>query len=256
MGIEVKAYYQQATPAGVREDVVVTFFVPCLNEAPRITGTLEAIREAMEGSQASYEIIVVDDGSKDQTADVVSEYALTHPDVPIQLQRNATNLGLARCFVDASFQGRGQYFRLICGDNIEPKESISAVLSALGKWDIVIPYYPDVPGKGPVRLALSNFFTTIVNFVSGHHLHYYNGNPLYRRYDVMRWAPHNYGFGYQADLLTQLLDQKKTYTEIPIEGIHRMKSGGSSVKVRNLMSVVHSLLEIGLRRLRRIVFRH
>lgn len=241
-------------PAGIREEVDVTFFVPCLNEESLVARTLDTLREAMLGSPLSYEVIVVDDGSTDRTGAVVRDYCSAHPEVPVILHSNPENLGLAHCFVDAAFHGRGRYYRLICGDNIEPKESIAAVHSQLGKADIIIPYYPEVPGKGPIRLAFSKLFTAIVNLTSGHHLQYYNGNPLYRRFDVMRWAPHNFGFGYQADILTQLLDQGASFVEIPIIGLHRVKSGSSSVRMRNLMSVAHSLLEIAIRRIRRMLF--
>ncbi len=194
------------------------------------------------------------DGSTDRTAEVVEDYRARNPGLPVRLRRNASNLGLARSFVDAAFLGRGRHFRLICGDNIEPPESMAAVLAHLGEADVVIPYYPQVPGKSRARLMVSGFYTTLVNLVSGYRLRYYNGNPLYRRNQVMRWAPHNYGFGYQADLLTQLLDQGATYVEVSIAGMHRQKGGGSSVRPRNMLSVAHSLLEIAIRRMRRTLF--
>lgn len=252
--IKARQQTDNECPPGIREDIDVTFFIPCLNEELRVTQTLDTLTEAMRGFELTYEAIVIDDGSTDNTSKVVEAYKVAHPDVPLRLHRNEANLGLARCFVDTSFVGRGIYYRLICGDNIEPKESMAAVILQLGKADIIIPYYPQVPGKGPVRLAISNGFTWLVNLVSGHKLRYYNGNPLYRRYDVMRWAPHNFGFGYQADLLTQLLDLNATFIEIPINGIHRAKDRASTLKVRNLLSVAHSLLEIVIRRMRRIVF--
>jgi glycosyltransferase involved in cell wall biosynthesis len=242
-------------PAGIREDIDVTFFVPCLNEASRVGPTLDSISDAMASSRLSYEVIVVDDGSKDRTSEVVEEYRAAHPEMPVTLRVNRGNLGLAHSFVDAAFEGRGRYYRLICGDNIEPSESISAVIAEAGRADIVIPYYPAVPGKSRLRLALSGLFTRIVNIASGHNLKYYNGNPLYKRYHVMRWAPHNYGFGYQADLLTQLLDQGATFIQLPIAGLHRAKEKGSSVKLRNLLSVAHSLLEIFLRSIRAVLFK-
>ena len=241
-------------PDGVREDLDVTFFVPCLNEEKHVAATLETVVAAAAEFPWSYEVLVVDDGSTDRTADVVSEFCRAHAAVAVRLVRNPRNLGLSRSFLDAAFLGRGRYFRLICGDNIEPMESMAAVLRRKGEADIVMPYYPDIPGKSAVGRILSRVYNGLVNFLSGHRIRYYNGNPLYRRHQVMRWAPHNSGFGYQADLVTQLLDLGATYVEVPVAGIHRPK-GGSRLRIRGLMSVTHSLLEIALRRLRKALFR-
>jgi hypothetical protein len=33
----------------------------------------------------------------------------------------------------------------------------------------------------------------------------------------MRWAPYNYGFGFQADLITMLLEEGADYVEVPVD---------------------------------------
>jgi glycosyltransferase involved in cell wall biosynthesis len=238
-------------PEGVREELEVTFFIPCLNEERHVAATLETVVAAAAEFPWTYEVIVVDDGSTDRTADIVADFCRAHAALPVRLVRNASNLGLARSFLDAAFRGRGRYYRLICGDNIEPKASMAAVLRHMGEADIVMPYYPDIPGKSAVGRTLSRVYNGLINLISGHRIRYYNGNPLYRRHQVMRWAPHGNGFGYQADLVTQLLDLDCTYVEVPVAGIHRPKAG-SSLRIRSLMSVAHSLLEIAFRRLRAI----
>jgi glycosyltransferase involved in cell wall biosynthesis len=243
----------KAAPEGVREDLDVTFFVPCLNEEKHVSATVETVIAAIGEFPLTYEIIVVDDGSSDSTSAIVADLCQANPKLPLLLKRNPCNYGLARSFLDSAFNGRGRYYRLICGDNIEPKDSMVAVLQHMGEADIIMPYYPNLPGKSVVGRILSKAYNGLVNLISGHQIRYYNGNPLYRRHHVMRWAPHNNGFGYQADLITQLLDQKATYLEIPISGMHRPKAG-KSLKPGNLMSVAHSLLEIALRRLRRLIF--
>lgn len=236
--------------------VDLTVFVPCLNEQERVIPTLRTILEAMRELGHSYEILVVDDGSSDRTYEVVEDFRKQNPELPIRVHRNARNMGLSRSFVDTAFRGRGRYYRLVCGDNVEPKESMIKILSLMGSADVVIPYYPVLPGKSRVRRLISRTFTLLVDLISGYRLSYYNGCALYHRYHVMRWAPYNYGFGFQADLITRLLDEGASFVEVPVSGFHLTKDRGqSAITFRNLVSTGHTLFEILLRRIRRIVFR-
>ena len=64
-----------------------------------------------------------------------------------------------------------------------------------------------------------------------------------------------YGFGFQADLITRLLDEGATYVEVAVTGFHLTKErGGSAVNLRNFLSTGHTLLEILIRRIRRVVY--
>ncbi len=239
---------------GIREDLDLTLFIPCLNEEKRVVPTLETVREAMADLGHSYEVIVVDDGSTDRTAEVVEEFCRRNPQMPVSLHRNVKNRGLSHSFVDTAFRGRGRYYRLVCGDNVEPKQSMKKIIQEMGKADIIIPYYPSLPGKSRARKAISRLYTVIVDGLSGHRIRYYNGCALYSRFHVMRWSSHNYGFGFQADLITKLLNEGATYIEVPIDGFHLTRERGSALNLRNFISTGHTLFEILLRRIRKIVY--
>lgn len=241
-------------PAGVREDIDLTIFIPCLNEEKRVVPTLETVRAAMGEVSLSYEVIVVDDGSTDRTAAVIEEFCRANPAMPVHLHRNPRNLGLSRSFVDTAFRGRGRYYRLVCGDNVEPKESMLKILRRIGEADIIVPYYPVLPGKSPARKFISRLYTRIVDLLGGYRINYYNGCAVYRRFHVMRWASHNYGFGFQAHLITTLLDEGATHVQIPLEGFHLTKDRGSPLNLRNFLSTGHTLSEILLRRMRRAIY--
>jgi hypothetical protein len=86
-----------------------------------------------------------------------------------------------------------------------------------------------------------------VNLISGNALRYYNGCPLYRRFDVLRWHVETTGFGYQAEFLTRLLLEGSSYVEVPAVSCDR--PGSESLSLRNFLSIGHSLLKIGLRRM-------
>lgn len=244
----------EPTPAGVCEEIDLTMFVPCYNEEARITGTLETIKAAIAEAPCTYEVIVVDDGSRDRTALVVEEFCRANPGLPVRLHQNPRNLGLSRSFVDTAFRGRGRFYRLVCGDNVEPKDSMVKILRAIGTADIIIPYYPVLPGKSRMRKFISRLYTNIVDLLGGYRINYYNGCALYRRFHVMRWASYNYGFGFQAHLITTLLDEGATYTQVPLEGFHLTKDRGSPLNLRNFLSTGHTLCEIFIRRIRREIY--
>jgi 2-polyprenyl-3-methyl-5-hydroxy-6-metoxy-1,4-benzoquinol methylase len=230
----------------------LTIVIPCLNEQANIEGTLETVTSAMQELPYSYEVLVIDDGSKDRTSEIVEAYCSAHPELPIRLHRNEKNRGLTRSYVDGAFLGRGKYYRLVCGDNAEPKETISAIVSQLGTADMIIPYHSAVEGKPLLRRTLSHIYTALVNKFSGYRVRYYNGCALHLRYNVMRWGPYSFGFGFQAELITRLLDEKATSIQIPVSARHIEKTGhNSALNVGNFLSVGHTLLEILIRRVRK-----
>jgi len=237
-------------------EVDVTLMVPCLNEAANIAPTLDHIASAMRELPYSYEILVIDDGSTDGTSAVVEEYAEAHPDLPLRLHRHAANRGLTRTYVDGAFLARGRYYRQVCGDNVEQKDVLIASLAPLGKADMIIPYRLKTPGKSPFREWLSRLYTHLINLLSGYNLRYYNGQATHIRYNVMRWGPYSFGFGFQAELITRLLDEGATYIEVPVGGTHTNKAGkNSALNLRNFLSVTHTLMETLIRRIRRQTFK-
>src|SRR5205823_2288285 len=66
----------------------LTVFVSCYNEAPYIIGTLDAVRGAATEAGLAYEIIVIDDGSRDASTRLVSDYIAANPDERIVLRVN------------------------------------------------------------------------------------------------------------------------------------------------------------------------
>ena len=233
----------------------LTVFVSCYNEAPYIVATIEAVTESARAAGLSFEILVIDDGSRDESPRLVAEYIGAHPAENVILRVNRINKGLAQNYMDGAFLGRGKYYRLICGDNAEPRESIIAVFKAIGQADIIVPYYTSSEGKGLRRRLISSVYTGIVNLVTGNRLHYYNGLAVHLRYNVMRWHPNTRGFGFQADILCLLIDLGFTYVEVPIITIEQRRGASNALTFRNFLSVSHSLVEIANRRLSNWIYR-
>lgn len=236
---------------------LITLFVACYNESGNIEGTLDVIRAACAQAAITYEVVIIDDASTDGSPEIIRRYIESHPDMPIQLHVNPKNMGLGENFGEAAFMGTGTFYRLVCGDNVEPVETLVKVFNEIGKADMILTYRPDdVEGKTLSRKILSRLYTKIVNFISGYNLRYYNGLPVFKRRDVMRWNPNSHGFGFQADLVTRLLDRGGSYIEVPVTSKERQTGKAKAIKLRNLCSVAHSLLNILIRRVSKFFWGH
>jgi glycosyltransferase involved in cell wall biosynthesis len=229
----------------------ITFFVACYNEEENITDTLDTLTAALAGSERSWEVIVVDDGSSDRSAAIIRRYIQEHPGLPIYCKVNEKNKGLAQSYIDAAFLGRGKYYRLVCGDNAEPEETFVTLMKHLGEADMIIPYQVECKGKSLSRRMLSNTYTWMVNTITGRRIRYYNGLAVHLRYNVMRWHTNSQGFGFQADMITRLLDEGFSYVEVPVVARERVKGQAKAINWRNFFSVGHTLLELVIRRVAR-----
>lgn len=236
--------------------VTLSLFVACYNEEENIEATLGTVDAACREVGISYETIVVDDGSKDRSVEVVRRYMEAHPDSPIVLKVNRHNEGVAMNFSEAAFLGRGEWYRMICGDDVEPKEALVTLFSRIGEADVLIPYHVGHTGRAAGRLLLSRIFTEAVNLISGYRLRYYNGMPLTRRSLVMRWHSNSHGFGFQADLITRLLSRGATYVEVGLPNRERRAGHSKALTFRNFCSVSHSLQNILIRRVSRTLYGH
>jgi glycosyltransferase involved in cell wall biosynthesis len=240
----------------VPNEILLTILATCYNEEQFIAGSLQAASDAAKRVGVSYELIVIDDCSTDGSVEVIQEFRKQHPDIPLHLHQNKVNQGFAFNYVDGAFLGRGKFYHLVCGDDSMPVEYLVDAYSLLGVADMIIPYQiqGEVQGKAGFRKVTSNLFTSLVNVLGGYKINYYNGMPVHLRYNVMRWHPVSYGFGFQADILTMLLDRGASYVQIYSRSVDKKGNASTSISLRNFLSVAHTLLEVFIRRIRRTLY--
>ena len=238
---------------GSDDAIEVSFMVPCLNEEANVVGTLETIMSALVRVGCSYEILVFDDGSQDNTAAVVAAFQAAHPQAPIRLYPEQ---GQSRACLQLRRGGVSRPRHVIiarCPATTSSRRNQSSRSSArVATADVIVPHFVEIRNRPFRRTVISKLYTHLVNLASGYRLAYYNGNPLYRRSHVMRFHVECSGFGYQAEFLTRLISEGATFREIPLIAYDR--EGSAAMSLRNLLSVTHSLITIALRRLRIILF--
>lgn len=111
--------------------------IPAYNEAGKITATLTQVVSFMNSFNESYEVIVVDDGSEDTTAEKVEEYQKDHPKV--RLIKNP-HKGKGPTVWKGIMEAKGNYIYLADADLSAPMEELKkmAVWLIDHDYDVVI----------------------------------------------------------------------------------------------------------------------
>ena len=234
--------------------VFLSLFVACYNEQDNILGTLETLVGALQRTVPSFDIIVVDDASKDESVLRIRKFMADNPQLPIRLLLNAHNEGVAGNYAEGAFRAKGEWYRMICGDNVEPAEALETIFKAIGKAEVIVPYTVEIRGRSLFRRILSKSYTALVNLLSGYRMHYYNGLLVTRTDYVRRWHSNSHGFGFQADLLTRLLSKNLSFLEVAVYGQERQTGESKALTLRNLASVAHSLQNILIRRVSKALY--
>jgi len=111
--------------------------IPAYNEAARITPALEAVVACIRQRQWSAEVVVVDDGSRDRTAELVRSFAANAPEV--RLLQNPGNRGKGFSVQNGLLHSFGEVVMFSDADLSAPIEEAEGLFAAIaGGADIAI----------------------------------------------------------------------------------------------------------------------
>lgn len=132
-----------STPSAV-ETCYLSLIVPAYNEEKRLPATLARIDEYLFGCDFTYELLIVDDGSRDQTRQVVRDFASTRSWVRLvqydDEHQRPINRGKGYAVRQGVFASQGRDILFSDADLSTPIEEIEKLLPpiARGECDIAI----------------------------------------------------------------------------------------------------------------------
>jgi dolichyl-phosphate beta-glucosyltransferase len=120
------------------DHIVLSLIVPAYNEAGRIAVSMAAIRAYLEDQSYRSEIILVDDGSRDGTSEIVREITAGFT-MPVRVFRYESNRGKGHALKVGFAASRGERVLFADADLSTPIEETARLLKSLDNgFDIAI----------------------------------------------------------------------------------------------------------------------
>ena len=150
----------------------LSLIVPCYNEADNVVAFQDATIQAFEGCGYDYEIIFVDDGSRDGTMLQLRKLFIEQK-CPVKVISFSRNFGKEAGIYAGLKQSCGEYVTLIDADLQQRPEiarDMVRILEEQPEYDLVAAYQ-DRRGEGKILSFFKKSFYKIINYLSDVNLH-------------------------------------------------------------------------------------
>jgi len=236
---------QSPLPPGVGQDAPgISIVIPAYDEEQGIGPVLAQLRRVMAGTNLQHEIIVVDDGSQDSTAEVAKRY----PSVTVLQHKGNRGYGAA-----LKTGIRHVHHDLICvtdADGTYPIERIPDLAERMieGSWDMVVGARTGKNVAIPlIRRPAKWVIGRLANFVAGEPIPDLNsGLRVFRREVVLRlfnMLPD--GFSFTTTITLAMLVNGYLVNYVPIN--YHSRVGSSKIRpIRDTLNFVQLVLRMAL----------
>ena len=227
---------------------MLSVIIPAYNEEDGIASIVErvlAIGPALQAAKTELELIVVDDGSRDRTAEIAGQY----PDV--RLIQHRTNHGYGAALKTGFAHAKGTWLGFLDADGTYPPEHFPNLMHAATEKDADLVIGSRMSGSDsqmPKSRRIGNlFFAKLVSLIGNHHItDSASGMRIIRR-EMLPWLyPLPDGLNFTPVMSTRAIHEGLNMIEVPIPYAERL--GRSKLTIvgdgmRFLQSIVWTALQ-------------
>jgi hypothetical protein len=191
-----------------------TVVLPAFNEGAALPHVLGELDEYLD---PSYEVLVVDDGSTDDTADVAERY-------PVRLVQHASNRGKGVAIRTGITEAQGENVVIMDADATYPVPAIKEMVELLGDHDLVRGVRESEPESMPFVNRVGNWFFNKLLAIS-HGLEgadQLTGLYAMRRSEAVKLGTEARGFDIETEIGIKAKARGLREAEIPISYLPRV----------------------------------
>jgi glycosyltransferase involved in cell wall biosynthesis len=227
---------------------LVSFIVPVYNEELNIANMLRNLHNVLnEHPEWQSEVIIIEDGSGDQTRDVLKKEVLKYP--AAELLIHEVNQGYTASLKDGIRRARGQFLMYVGADEEFDSTELPAFITPLlsQEADIVLGVRWQRNAYKLFRFFLSVIYIFTLNYLFKMRINDYNWSQAWRRDIFSRIALDSKSLFILPEIIVKAHDLGFRIKEVPSN--HRGRQAGkSSVNMRIMGSALLEAVRFGFRR--------
>lgn len=201
----------------------ISVVIPAYNEEKRILPTLESVCSYLNSRNYEYEILVVSDGSRDNTANMVHEFSRNCPG--LRLIDNKENHGKAWVVKQGMIEAKGKLRLFMDADNSTTIDNLDTMLPFIKEgYSVVI---ASIGVKGAKKIGSEPFYRRLLGQAGNLWIRFWavpgihdtqRGFKLFTHEAAEKIFPKmlTYGWGFDVELLALAQKYKFKIKEIPI----------------------------------------
>ena len=224
--------------------IELTILIPVYNEIKTIKTILQKVKNIAKNE---YEIIIVDDCSKDGSADVIKNFIKLNNNLNTALFTHAKNLGKGAAIKTGLKNARGKYFIIQDADLEYDPNDIPKLLTYAHKNKAKAVYgsrfLGNIHGMLFMNYLANKFYNYLVSFL--YLVKITDMHTCYKLVDTELLRSFNLkanGFDYAPELISKLLKSKFKVYEYPVTFHGRTKKQGKKINFRDGITCSYLLL--------------
>jgi glycosyltransferase involved in cell wall biosynthesis len=222
--------------------------MPAFNEERNVCTAIPTLIREFDQAGCSYEIIVIDDGSVDGTADAVRSLRATNSS--IRLYSHRRNMGPGSGVYTGIAVARGTFVIFVPADLAMNPGELRKYIDASRDADVVNGLRSDRRDYGLFRKCMSIANIGLIRLLFGMRLRQYNYIQAYRRAMFDRFYPRSMGVFITAEILVLARDAGFRTIEVEIEYLPRLIGTTGVVNWRSIRKTLVELAAFWIRWMR------
>jgi glycosyltransferase involved in cell wall biosynthesis len=225
--------------------VALTISIPAYNDGPSIEKVVDEALSAARGLGVPFEILIINDGSKDDTRERVERLRGTVPE--LAYREHPVNLGFGPTIAEVYLTPTSEWIWFIPGDGQVPADGVLELWKHRDRADFLLARRAQRQDTG-WRWFVSYVYNWSISVVAGRRVRDVNAAGLVRRSTVAGLILRSRSAFVHAELMLEILRTGGRLLEVPVPHRAREFGVGSGNRWRVILTTAQDLAKYTLDR--------